>query len=342
MMAKKPDWRSKVQTPWQLLDIKLKKCPAMLSDEEKKYLYWVGQDVWKGKGEIVEIGCWLGGSTCHLVMGLRENERFIGRKVYVFDNFVWNNFYDQELRKKCDEDPEIKNLIEKTDYFKKPIKSNKSFEPLFKAICKNELDRLDVKCAELLEHPYKRPGGELLTWPTTKKVEILFIDAAKTWYSLHYLFSIFSKSLIPDKSLIISQDYRVPYSYYHVIFFEIFSAYFEVEHVITGGGTVTFRLRKEFPFPEKVNFPLTENDLGYEELCSIFERTIKKWHEMGDDNTALHLRGSYAVMCHNKGHHQEAMKQIEIAWLNWHNKKALQDWARRYLNEPNLQKWGLY
>lgn len=327
---------------WKALDIKLKKCPSMLTDEEKKYLYWLGKNSYNGLGEVVEVGCWLGSSTTHLLMGLKENENFRKQKIHVFDNFIWNTFSDLELRRKCEEDPELRTIIRETGYFEKPIKPDESFEPLFRSICADDLGYMQVKCAELQEFPNSIHSGRLLKWDSVNKVEILFIDAAKTWYALNYLFAEFSGSLMPGESLIISQDYKVPYSYWHILFFEFFSEYFKIEHAVSGGGTVTFRLEKEFPFPRKLVFPDSEDEMTFYEMSEIFERVIKKWRDAGDDLTAVHLYLPYAVMCHKKKQHKKAMEQIAIAWSCWSNKKTIELCASRYLNEPDLTKWGLY
>ena len=327
--------------PWNQESIEIKPWPAMISDEEKRYLHWIGKN-WQGLGEIVEVGCWLGGSTTHLLMGLKENPAFNNKKLWVYDNFVWEDFYDKDLAKRCENNIEIKQQLESAGYFSAQLKSQDSFLPLFKNLCVADLDFMDINEAYLQESTNTQPKGDLIAWPSKEPIEVLFVDAAKHWYSLYYLFKVFAPYLIPGKSLIISQDYKAPYSsYWHVVFFELFSEYFQVEQLTHCGGTVTFRLIKEFPFPDQLDFPLSEADMKYADLVTIFEKVIQKWTDLKDQDTADHLRLPYAIMCHNKGHHKEAMKQIQLCWNSWHNKDAIEFTAKRYLNEPDLSRWGL-
>ena len=51
----------------------LPEVPTMLSPEERRYLYWLGNEVWSGRGCVVEIGSWLGGSTVCLAAGMRAS-----------------------------------------------------------------------------------------------------------------------------------------------------------------------------------------------------------------------------------------------------------------------------
>jgi len=51
----------------------LPRVPTMLTPEERLYLHWLGAVVWSGRGCVVEIGPWLGGSTVCLAAGMRAS-----------------------------------------------------------------------------------------------------------------------------------------------------------------------------------------------------------------------------------------------------------------------------
>ena len=59
--------------------------PTMLVARELNYLYWLASTL-KGTGEIVELGCFLGGSTAALVAGVRHNPR-VDSKILTYDAF---------------------------------------------------------------------------------------------------------------------------------------------------------------------------------------------------------------------------------------------------------------
>ena len=66
--------------------------PTMISDEERRYLYWLAARVWSGSGDIVEIGPWLGGSTYCLAAGMCDSGHRVAGRLKVFDNFIWRDF----------------------------------------------------------------------------------------------------------------------------------------------------------------------------------------------------------------------------------------------------------
>ena len=331
-----------MHNPWDSLTFKPLAIPSFLTEQEKKYLYWIGKERWQGLGEIVELGSWLGGSTCHLVTGLRENSNFKNNKIQVFDNFNWHNFYDKWLRDQCHANPQIATRIEAFGYFEQPIVENDSFEYLFRFVCTDFLQNIDISKAQLLESPEKTWTGKLVTWDTNKPIEILFIDAAKTWHSLFYLFSVFAKHLIVEKTLLIAQDYLGPYSYWHIIFFEIFSEYFTVEHIVEEGETVTFRLIKPFAFEGNNIFPKTEYEFTFGELSNIFNKVITKWQNNGYSDIAFRMQLAFAVMCHNHKEEKLAQKTIKTLWANWQDKDKIKYCADRYLNIPNFEEWILH
>src|SRR6187431_2237505 len=66
--------------------------PTMLAEEEKKYLFWLGRDAWRGEGLVVEIGPWLGGSTVCLAAGMRASSKNTRGRLHTVDNFLWRDF----------------------------------------------------------------------------------------------------------------------------------------------------------------------------------------------------------------------------------------------------------
>jgi hypothetical protein len=75
--------------------------PGMIDLETMKYYKWLGKNL-SGIGDIVELGSWMGRSTCSIGEGLHSNRSFINRKLHVFDSFVWDTwmikFMDRKLQ----------------------------------------------------------------------------------------------------------------------------------------------------------------------------------------------------------------------------------------------------
>ncbi len=81
-------------TPWSAVPVNESGIPGMLTAEECKYYAYIGR-FFSGQGAVVEVGSWLGRSTYYIVQSLLTNPRFAGRKLYVFDDFIWRDFMVQ-------------------------------------------------------------------------------------------------------------------------------------------------------------------------------------------------------------------------------------------------------
>lgn len=78
------------EEPWQNEELPACHIPGMLTESDRKY-YLFATQTYAGIGEIVEIGCWLGCSTFHILHGLQKNQRYNAQKLYVFDDFIWRS-----------------------------------------------------------------------------------------------------------------------------------------------------------------------------------------------------------------------------------------------------------
>lgn len=54
---------------------KLAQIPGMISNNERKFLYFYGNKIFSGIGKIVDLGCWLGATTVALTEGLKNGEK---------------------------------------------------------------------------------------------------------------------------------------------------------------------------------------------------------------------------------------------------------------------------
>jgi hypothetical protein len=113
--------------PWRSVDLPYLDVPGMIKGEEAQYYRWVGQ-YFSGAGEAVELGPWLGCSTFHILGGLDGSTAFAGRKLFVYDDFVWrpawmDQYYDWPDRPGNHED----------------------FRPIFDAYTRSIADRLVVE-----------------------------------------------------------------------------------------------------------------------------------------------------------------------------------------------------
>ena len=229
-------------TPWSGSPYHLDSTiPTMLSKEECRYLHWLTATVWTGRGLIVEIGPWLGGSTRCLVEGMMDSGFPVENRLHVVDNFVWRDFMSH--RAKVDIDP------------------GASFEPFFRKNVKDYEHALVVHRAGLPDEAIKEDPRaskkrftELQEVPlfeglaSEEPVEILFIDGAKSWKGMRYLLMKLSDHLEPARSYLVCQDCKYWENYWVPAMMARLADYIEPVHNTIDGTTVTFLLKEQIPF----------------------------------------------------------------------------------------------
>ncbi|MGW9820816.1 hypothetical protein ACUXK4_003393 [Methylorubrum extorquens] len=160
------------------MDPELAKIPTMLTSEECRMLAWTAQRVPSGKGAVIDLGSFLGGSTAHLAHGLSiavENAH-----VDAFDQFTI-----------ADEHKDL--FLYKWGY---PILQGNDMEHLFHDFVGQFGKAVSHKCQI-----------EDVKW-SGEPIELLFVDICKSWDAMFQVMREFYPYLIPNESIIIHQDYQ--------------------------------------------------------------------------------------------------------------------------------------
>jgi len=198
---------------------------AMLTKEEKQYLIWLTRERYEGWGAIVELGPWLGASGACLAEGLISSSK--PGIVHSFDRFLW--------------DPRMR------DAFGADLPEGFDFMPLFYKELGPYASRIEARRCDLMTTVWN--GGP---------IELLFVDAAKTWELSNAILTGFGRALVPDRSRVVFQDFRF-YLCYHLplILHGRPDLWREVESV-GEGTTVTFTPLKRLDGSEGVDTPYFE------------------------------------------------------------------------------------
>jgi len=177
--------------------------PTMLSEEEIRLLRWAAHEYYEGEGEIIDAGCFLGGSTMALAEGLARNEQTSASQkvIHTFDRFI---VYPHEM-----EASYITPFAQ--------IQSAGSFRALFEENVTPLRSRIQVTEGDFLQQVWSR-----------KPVEILFVDVAKTPELNEHLIREFFPLLIPGRSLLIHQDYNWHGLPWLVLGMDFFAEKFEI------------------------------------------------------------------------------------------------------------------
>ena len=222
---------------------------TMLSAQELDLLYTLARDRYTGRGEIVDGGAFLGGSTLALACGLRDNRAVADkdRRIHSYDLFVSDSFVSQFI----DGYPE-----------------GTSTRPYYDGVIAPVASHVDVHQGDIANFP----------WPRDRGIEILFIDVAKSWETNDYLLRQFFPRLLPGAS-VIQQDYHWPHTPWISITMELLA-----DHATYLGSMpwATAHYRWERPL-EPGELPARLRDLGAPRLLAlanraqVFERGSREW-----------------------------------------------------------------
>jgi predicted O-methyltransferase YrrM len=154
--------------------------PTMLAKEELNLLQWLAANYYSGEGQIVDGGCFLGGSTHALASGLALNPQPKAANGSIHSYDLFSTVGQQWI----------------VDQKKFRLLPNQSFEDKFRQNIAQHSDRVHVHPGDLHSHTW---GGE--------PVEILFLDICKTPELNDYCIQTWFPRLIPGRSILVQQDY---------------------------------------------------------------------------------------------------------------------------------------
>lgn len=202
--------------------------PGMISEEEARYYEYIG-GLYRGHGEAIELGPWLGKSTRHIIRGLDKNPAFHGRQLHVFDDFVWRSSW---MNRHIDDREQLQNHAD--------------FRPLFEKYVEDIRGRLAVTQGKIVDYDGNQKFPQI-EW-SGAPIEIMYIDCGRTMQVNEAWYRIFSAGLIPDLSMIIMQDWRTHrerprLSYNETWWFTAAHPELEIVHEVKDGGIATFLYR---------------------------------------------------------------------------------------------------
>jgi hypothetical protein len=178
-------------TPWEARPMPAEaRVPSMLTDLELNYLHWLAAAAYRGAGRVVELGCFLGGSTAALVTGLAANPRATA-PLLTYDAFILDEWSNR--------------------FLPTPYRPGESFRPLFDIHLRDRLDRITVREGWIPTDLARADEPSL--YPEQEAIEILFIDAAKRPAVHHTILRCFGRHLADD-AIVVQQDFKDPNCYW--------------------------------------------------------------------------------------------------------------------------------
>ena len=222
---------------------------GMTSWEEQVFLEDYTKNEYSGRGEIVELGCWLGSSTIPLARGLEANSQIIAKnqRINAYDIFTWV--------------PAMEQIAQGTDVAGK-FKDGDSF-------LNEYLKRINPWSHLIQVHP-----GNLteIGWEG-RGIEFLFIDAMKSWELTNSIIKNFFPSLIPGFSSIVHQDFAHYYeTWIHLIMYR-WREYFIPVDLPEVATSKVFRYIKQIP-NEVWHYSYSFDDFSEDEVEAAFDYSL--------------------------------------------------------------------
>lgn len=253
--------------------------PAMLGVEERILPAYAACQAQSLAGSVVELGCYLGGSTLAILEGLARAQPLVAPAMHSFDLFVANDYMvDHSL----------------SFYPQYNIKAGDSFLPLYHDLL-GELDGF------VAVHP-----GDMLTqqWQLGP-IKYLYVDLLWSWQINQHVFDQFYRQLVPGAWLI-HQDYV--YSTYPwlpvTMEWLVQQGYFRIESYAQY-STVAFICQKPLAdIPADFNIV---DQLSYRQKSELIAQTAARF--VGYPQALLRL--SQAVLASQHGDQEQALGVIE-------------------------------
>lgn len=152
--------------------------PTMLSETEQKLYYWLTRHWAAGRGAIVDLGCFAGGSTARLALG--HAEAGLTTPIHAYDRFT------------------AQARVKRRVLYPQGISpfDGEDILPLARELLRPWQAHITLHRGQIEEQHWQNGP-----------IEILVMDAGKTAPDLDRMAQIFFPHLVPGTSLLVQQDY---------------------------------------------------------------------------------------------------------------------------------------
>jgi hypothetical protein len=265
---------------------------------ERAYFKWHAQEEVSGTGAVIDLGTWLGSTTAAMAMGLAANPKpsARGAVIHAYDQFLW--------------DPRFDHHSPPTRFG--PYGEGDSFRPEFEHVVSRWRERIIVHEGDLLQE----------TW-TNGAIELLLVDAMKSWELATHIVRHFYPALLAEHGYLIHQDFShcftpwVPLTSYRLL------SYLEPVTDIPRSESLVFRVIQPMPSSElkldRSSFDEQEVDRAFdhwlgvaipEKHSGLLTARILLAHYDGDSERAQWMHQSLSGEGQLADHHEAALHAV--------------------------------
>jgi hypothetical protein len=219
---------------------------GMTTPREQAYCEWFASHLYKGVGDWVELGTFLGSLTKPAVRGLEANSdpNVKDKKVRVYDLFYW--------------DPVMVNTVKGT-LLEGCCDEGDWYVDFYKEYISDVIRRVDVQQTSLTDFRY---SGEA--------IEFLIVDVMKYERLVANVLQEFFPCLLPHDGYVFHQDYLHFYEGWITLSMYRLRNYFSHICTIEGSMGVVFQCRTAIP-PEMVSFPEKSAEIDRDWIDEAFD-----------------------------------------------------------------------
>jgi hypothetical protein len=243
--------------PWLSSQEEIAGMPSgMLGDLEGALLYFLARDYFRGFGEMVDAGSFLGSSSYCLAKGLDENKilKTKSGRLHAFDLFeIWRE----------QESSSTVMASELSRNFGISVADGESTLPTYMANLGALGRHIRVNRGDITEMKW---GG--------RPIEILFLDICKNKKVWRHVLRMFYPSLIPGISVVVHQDYHHPLLPFIHVAQEFLADFFEVVD-IKANDSATFLMTERIP--DGVLNQACDYDFEFREEMTLMDRAIERF-----------------------------------------------------------------
>ncbi|MEJ7784519.1 MAG: hypothetical protein WKF96_06925 [Solirubrobacteraceae bacterium] len=301
----------------------------MISTEETQYLFWITSALWDGRGDVLEVGPWLGGSTWYLADGMDANpRRRADSRLHVIDNFRWRPFMSERSDIRLEPDASFRSCFER------------NVAPKQHLIVIHEASLPDDDSAVLADPGGVRTGdagvpqfsGEVLVSP----IAIAFVDGAKSWSALRHLLHELAPRIVPGRTILAFQDFQAALAYWVPMAVGLLLRTCPDSlmplHVLQA-NTVSFRIEREIPQHAIAGFPKTIAEMRVADGLRLLDDTADLLRRRGDLVAASTVGLSSVAFLGTKGEWQAARSKFRRVEADW-------PWQGSSLNQLTaIRRW---
>ena len=239
----------------------LNEIPSEASYNERLFLYWLCR-MNSLKGNVLEIGPFIGGTTRAIGMGINDNSFSEDYKLLTIDKF--DDYYPSSIFKKM-------GVVSVQDY------KDTEIIPFYNIFLDYHSGTSYEK--HIIAKKFSLPDKKGDKWNPEILVDfapysIVFVDGCKSWYSLKSLFSELAEKMVVG-SYVIFQDYGRFTCFWIPVFCYIFKEYFLFEGEVS--STHVFRYKGGLN-RETIDQLYTDSPYEWDEI------KINKFYDIMDEN----------------------------------------------------------